>query len=154
MIRVSILAALLMLVAGCKRHEDAQTRESRWEADLVVTAAGPTAPVASGESAEFRIRVTNAGPHDASNVRILNTIGAQSELVSMTCNAEGPATCPNPIAQSMQVPTLPNGGVLTFTVTLKLANRATGIIVDAMAANFAGDFDPNNNSVAVDAVVR
>ena len=153
MIRVSILAALLLL-AGCERHESARTRDTRREADLVVTAAGPTAPVASGQSAEFHIRVTNAGPHDAADVRIINTIGAQSELVSMTCNAEGPAICPNPIAQSMLVPTLPNGGVLTFTVTLKLANRATGIIVDAMAANFAGDFDPNNNSVAVDAVVR
>jgi len=123
-------------------------------ADIVVTASGPKSPIASGTSAAFRIKVFNAGPKDASDVTIVDTIGAQSMLVSMSCTATGGAVCPDPVALNMKVPTLPKGDELDFVVTLKLADLRTGIIIDSLVADFDKDGDPNNNSIAVDAVVR
>jgi len=149
---VVLIGAMALLSACVQRSPDGpQLPEG---ADIVVTATSPQSPIASGKSAEFRIKVFNAGPKDASNVTIIDTIGAQSKLVSMSCTATGTAVCPDPVTLSMKVPTLPKGDELDFVVTLKLADLPTGIIIDSLVANFDKDGDPNNNSVAVDAVVR
>jgi hypothetical protein len=149
---VIFICAMAPLAACVQRSEGGvQTPDG---ADIVVTATGPTLPIASGKSAEFHIKVVNAGPNDASDVKILDTVGAQSMLVSMKCTAKGDAVCPDPVGLTMQVPRLPKGDELDFVVTLKLASLPTGIIIDSLSANFDKDGDPNNNSIAVDAVVR
>jgi uncharacterized repeat protein (TIGR01451 family) len=152
-IRDAILLLGIVLLAACVQRGDGGAQNSQ-AADIVVTATGPTAPIASGESAEFRIKVANAGPNDASNVSIVDTVGVQSKLVSMTCMALGRAICPSPVGVSMMVTKLPNGSSLNFIVTLKLADMATGTIVNSLVANFDKDDEPNNNSVAIDAIVR
>lgn len=143
----------LALLAGCVQRSEGGTHPLEG-ADIVVTATGPTAPIPRGQAAEFRIKVSNAGPQDASDVTIVDTVGAQSVLVSMSCTSTGTAVCPDPVRLTMKLPTLRKGDELDFVVTLKLADLPTGTIVDSLTANFDKDYDPNNNSIAVDAVVR
>jgi uncharacterized repeat protein (TIGR01451 family) len=149
----AILIGAMTLLTGCVQRSEGGTQVPDG-ADIVVTATGPTAPIGRGKSAEFRIKVANAGPHDATDVTIIDTIGTQSVLVAMSCTATGGAVCPDPVGLTMKVPTLPKGDELDFVVTLKLAALPTGIIIDSLVANFDKDGDPNNNSIAVDAVVR
>jgi len=153
-IRDSILMAAIALLAACVQRNDSRVNDGAHAADIVVTATGPTSPLTSGQSAVFDIKVANAGPNDASGVSIVDTVGVQSELVSMTCQAQGNAICPSPLGLSMTAPKLPNGSSLNFVVTLKLASSATGTIVNSVVASFDKDTDPNNNSVAIDATVR
>lgn len=146
------IGAMALLAACVQRSESGPQMPEG--ADIVVTATGPASPIASGKSAEFKIKVRNTGPNDASDVTIVDTIGAQSVLVSMHCQATGGAVCPDPVGLMMKVPRLPTGDELDFVVTLKLADLPAGIIIDSMLANFDKDGDPNNNSIAIDAVVR
>jgi hypothetical protein len=54
----------------------------------------------------------------------------------------------------MLMPTFPKGGGLDFHVVLRLADNATGTIVNSFVATYDFDRDPNNNSVAMDVLVR
>lgn len=154
-IRDSILMVAIVLPAACaQRSNDGAHDRPKGVADIVVTSVGVTSPITSGENAVFTIRVANAGPNDASNVKIIDTVGVHSQLVSMTCAAKGSAVCPDSPGISMLLPKLPNGGSLDFVITLKLADSDTGTIVNSLVANFDLDDDPNNNSVVVDALVR
>jgi len=148
-----ILIVAPTLLSACVQRSEGGTQAPDG-ADIVVTATGPTAPIARGKSAQFNIKVVNAGPQDASDVTIVDTIGTQSVLVALTCTATGSAVCPDPVALTMKVPTLPKGDELDFAVTLRLADLPTGIIIDSLVAHYDKDGDPNNNSIAVDAVVR
>ena len=152
--RSLIFIASLVAATGCVQRSDNRAVVVPQAADIVVTGTGPAAPIASGASAEFEIKVANAGPNDASDVKIIDTIGAQSKLVRMTCVAQGGAICPANVGASMVVPKLPNGSSLNFVVALQLSGIATGTIVNSMVAEFDKDADPNNNSIAVDALVR
>jgi len=145
--------AALVLLAGCVQRSEGSAQMSDG-ADIVVTGEGPVAPIESGASAAFHIKIANAGPNDAADVRIVDTIGSQAKLVSMQCTAAAGAVCPDPLNVSMTVPKIPNGGVLNLTVTLKLADLPTGTIVNSLVATFDKDGDPNNNSVATDVNVR
>jgi uncharacterized repeat protein (TIGR01451 family) len=149
-----ILIASLVSAGACVQRSNVAAGVAPQAADIIVTGTGPAAPIASGASAEFAIKVANAGPNDAADVKIIDTIGAQSKLVSMACTAQGGAICPSDIGVSMVVPKLPNGSSLNFVVVLQLSGSATGTIVNSMVAQFDKDVDPNNNSIAVDALVR
>ncbi len=146
-----LILAVAALAACVKRNESIGPLEGG--ADIVVSGQGPTEPVASGQSAIFTIKVVNAGPNDAETVRIQDTVGAHSKLVSLTCTGEG-ASCPDPLGLSMVVPKFPKGSALHFVVTVKLADIPTGTIVNALVASYDQDPDPNTNSVSLDALVR
>ena len=65
-------------------------------ADLVLTKAGPPAPVSAGTDAIFQLTVRNGGPPDAAAVQIGDTLPAGLELVAASagCTAAGQAvTC-------------------------------------------------------------
>ena len=153
LIRGSALAGLVCL-AGCVQRSEGNIQLGGPEADLVVSVAGPDAPIAKGTNAEFVVKVVNAGPHDAANVHIVDVVGVKSKLVSMSCVATGDAECPQPLNLAMLMPTLPKGGALDFHVVLRLADNATGTIVNSFVATYDFDRDPNNNSVAMDVLVR
>ena len=156
MFKVRYLPALLFvaLLGACVQRSRGHTMHVTNAADIVVTGSGPAAAIARGESAKFTIKVANAGPNDATNIKITETIGTQSELVSMTCEAVHGAVCPDTLGSAMTVPKLPYDGSLSFAVTLKLPAQATGTIVNSLSASSEQDGDPNNNSVAVDVAVR
>ncbi len=96
--------------------------------------------------------VTNAGPYDASNVKIVDNIGNQLKLLSITCTSTGGATCPNPVQVENVIPTLPNGGALIFAVTTQLDSGATGTVANTMAATFAEEIDSTQDSATVTAM--
>jgi len=147
-----MLMVALALLGACAQRDSGPNGPHG--ADVVVTATGPKAPIAVGQAAAFAIKVANNGPNDALDVNILDTVGVQSKLVSMTCAAAGAAVCPSPVGVSMFVPKLPNGSSLNFVVTLQLDGSDTGTIVNSLVAHLEDDPDPNNNSVAMDVLVH
>ena len=119
--------------------------------EIVVTGTGPTGSVQGGSNAVFVMTVTNAGPYDASTIKLIDNVGNQLKLLSITCAATGGAVCPAAPSVQMDIPSLPNGGSLIFTVTLQLINGATGIVTNSMVASFAEEIDPTRLSAAVTA---
>ena len=153
LIRGLILAGFVCL-AGCVQRSDGNVQLGGDEADIIVSVADPVSPIAKGTSAEFVVKVSNAGPHDATNVHVVDVVGVQSNLVSMSCTATGAAECPQPLSLAMLLPTFPKGGALDFHVVLRLADNTTGTIVNSLVATYDFDRNPNNNSVAMDVLVR
>lgn len=141
---VTILVAVFVL-AACGSPSGRQGTQ------IDVTGAGPTSTVLAGQDAVWTMTVTNAGPYDASNVKIVDNIGNQLALMSITCTSTGGATCPNPVQVENIIPTLPNGGALIFAVTTKLDAGATGTVANTMAATFAEEIDSTEDSATVTA---
>lgn len=81
-----------------------------YQADLYVSAQGPTGPVTSGGAAVYTMGVSNTGPDTARNVQLDNVVGAGQTLRSVTCGATGGAVCPATPGTSMLVPLIPVGG--------------------------------------------
>jgi len=143
LVRLAMLCCTLLL-AACGGGS------GRQGTDLVVTGVGPTTTVASGTNAVFQMTVANVGPNPADAVTIVNLVGNQLALVSVTCTSSG-VSCPATPSVSMSIPTMPAGSSLTFAVTTQLSNAATGSVSNTMSVNFASDTDRSNNSATVSA---
>jgi len=114
--------------------------------NIAVTGSGPAAPVAAGGVATFQMSVTNAGPQESKTVQLVNSVGAGAILSGITCQAGAGAACPAAIGPSMQVPTLPVGGTLNFTVTaIVAAGAGSGTIKNSLSAILSDDPDRTNN---------
>src|SRR5580698_4710592 len=100
-----ILLAVLTL-AGCAAGSGRQGTE------IVVSGVGPTDQVQGGGNAVFVMTVKNAGPYNASNIKVVDNVGNQLKLISITCAPSGGATCPSAPTVEMQIPSLNNGGAL------------------------------------------
>ena len=120
-----------------------------YSADLSVSGAGPSAPVAAGAQASYTMTVSNAGPDDAHDVSLANTLDAYQTLGTMTCTASGGANCPATLGSSMTVPLLPKGGSLSFTVPGLVAAGTSTSISNIMTATAPGDPVGGNNSATV-----
>lgn len=110
-------------------------------ARLTVSGTGPAGQVAGGATASFVMTVGNSGPDAANAVRVVNTVGGNLTFVGATCAASGGATCPASVGVVTEVPTLPVGGQLGFTVNAVVDAGANGAItnsVQASAANASG----------------
>jgi uncharacterized repeat protein (TIGR01451 family) len=136
---------VLLALAACASGSGRQGTE------IVVTGTGPTGQVQGGSDAVFVMSVTNTGPYDASNIKLIDTVGNQLKLLSITCAASGGATCPSSPTVEMVISEIPNGGVLKFSVTTQLDNGATGTVENSMVATFAYEIDPTQDSAAVTA---
>jgi uncharacterized repeat protein (TIGR01451 family) len=143
-----------LALGGCVERTNSRDYFVHDGPDVVITGSGPGAPVKVGDPAAFVIKVANTGNEVAKNVRVTDTPGAQSDLLSVACVAADHATCPTDVKPAMVVPEIPAGGSLTFTATLKLKEPVTGVIINTLVASSEGDPDPNNNSLVLDAMVR
>jgi uncharacterized repeat protein (TIGR01451 family) len=114
-------------------------------ADVQVTAQAPTATLTSGGVATYTMTVTNAGPDASSNLALENTVDPHQTLGTITCAAQGGATCPATLGALMTVPTLPVGGTLVFTVPATIAANTIGAIANTMYAAPGGDPVSSNN---------
>lgn len=131
---------VVLTLAACAAGSGRQGTE------IVVSGTGPADPVQSGSNAVFLMTVKNTGPYDASDIKLIDNVGNQLKLVSITCTAAGGATCPSTPSVEMTNLSLPNGGSLLFTVTVQLDTGATGTIQNTMTASFAEEIDPTQDS--------
>lgn len=91
-------------------NNTAQVTLQTYTADVTVSGSASANRVASGASATYTMRVSNAGPDAAIDVLLQNVVDPAQTLGAITCAASGDATCPTPAA-TMTVPTLPSGGL-------------------------------------------
>lgn len=125
------------------------------QADVSIVGTGPGQPVAPGTVAEFRMRVSNAGPDAAEDVLVTNTLDGRLTLVDIGCEAEGGAQCPSPTAAGMTIGRLGAGAALTFVVRGQVPASVTGgLVLNQMSTRrIPGDPNLSNNSSTTSAVV-
>ena len=90
-------------------------------ADLSITKDDSQTTYTPGAAFSYEIIITNNGPDAADGAVFTDNVPAWGESVTWTCSSAGAAVCPNAAgsgnAISQAIATLPNGGVLTYTVT-------------------------------------
>ncbi len=105
--------------------------------DLTATkSVSPVGSVSPGQTITYTVKYKNNGPGTASGATLTDPIPTGiSAFSAVSCSALGGATCPatSPGAIST-VQTIPEGGELTFTITAKIANSATGTITNSAVA--------------------
>ncbi|MBK9927935.1 MAG: DUF11 domain-containing protein [Anaerolineales bacterium] len=129
-------------------------------ANLVVTKTDSAANVNAGGTTTYTLTLTNNGPSAANNSTIRDAAAAGLTKTGIgACTAAGGAVCPtvgagagqmnitNLEAGTVVVPTLPNGGSISFTVTVDVT--ATSGTVDNIftATPPAGTTDPSPATV-------
>lgn len=93
-------------------------------ADLVVAKSNSVISVVSGTIVSYTITVSNNGPNSAGGARLADVPNRVQLQDPIACSASGSAVCPaainltaaNLIGGGILLPTLPSGGVLTFTM--------------------------------------
>lgn len=150
-VRGSITSGIVAAAANDRQLGDnfALAVIQAYQADVSVTGRGPATPVQAGVGTTYTMTVFNAGPDDARNVRIDNTLGAAQTLGTLSCSASGGATCPATLGASMQVARLAAGGSLVFTVPVQVAAGYSGSISNRMTVQAAGDPVAGNNEATV-----
>ncbi len=118
---------------------------------ITVTGTGPSTSIQGGAQFVFVMTVTNVGPYDASNIKLVDNVGNQLKLISITCAAKNGATCPSTPSVEMTIAALPNGGVLEFSFTVQATTGASGTVSNTMTASFANEIDPTGASAAATA---
>jgi uncharacterized repeat protein (TIGR01451 family) len=121
-----------------------------YTADLQTTGIAPMFAVRT-TVATYTMTLTNAGPDAASAVPVAATVSGGQSLEAVSCAAGGGATCPSSLGASMTVPSMPKGGVLTFTYAARVPPGASGSVGASIAVATAGDPQPSDNSASVSA---
>ena len=133
-------------------NSSTNTNPSNPTADLQVTKTNGTTTLVPGTATTYTIVATNAGPSDASNAVITDTLPATLTGVTWTCVAAGGAVCPAASgsgAINATVATFPAGGSLTYSLTGTVAAGATGTLANTATVTAPGgvtDPTPGNNS--------
>src|SRR5690606_17396544 len=118
------------------------------QADIVtvkVTSDADQETFVPGESVEYTITVTNNGPSDATDVNITDTAPAGTTITSWSAAVTtGTVTLPNASGTGdidETIATLPNGAVVTYTVTVETPADFDGTPVNAVTVTTPTD-DP------------
>ena len=116
-------------------------------AELDITGTPPPAPLLPGTAAAFTLVVTNNGPGTAQNIAFTNVLSANiTASGAITCVASGGAACPTTLGPSMTLASMPNAGVLTFTVPFTVNTNASGPVTDMLTVT--SSTDPRGPQVA------
>lgn len=95
-------------------------------ADVSVQKTASASTATSGQSVQFTLLVSNAGPAAADGAVIRDPASAGLDCISVTCVAAGSATCPGALSASalqspgLTIPALPSGGSVTLQLTCKV----------------------------------
>jgi uncharacterized repeat protein (TIGR01451 family) len=126
-------------------------------ADLAISKTAAPNPVVAGTNVTYTIGVNNAGPSDAPNVVVKDTIPAQVSVLSVSpsagsCTAGIPGNPLQPLTCTMG--TLANGGSATITVVAAVSPTVpNGTVINNNASVSSDVSDPNNgNNSATSAV--
>ena len=121
-------------------------------ADLGITMTQSANPVPAGSNETYTLTVTNAGPNDATNTIVSDTLPTNATLVSAT-PSQG-AACSGTVIVTCNLGTVANAGTATVTVVVTVNAGATGTVVNT--ATVVSDLpDPNqpNNTASVTATI-
>ncbi len=124
------------------------------QADIALAKTASAAAAVPGEGVDFLVSVSNAGPSDAAGVAVSDLLPA-GLICSTTCSASGGATCAaGPVAGDVaDTIDLPVGGQADYSLQCQIAPDASGVLVNAASASFAGDPDAANNSASASVVL-
>ncbi len=99
-----------------------------------------------GDPVVYTITVTNHGPSDAQNVRVQDALPAGGKSMSWDADGHGNVALPGEhglSALNQVIPTIPNGGVVTYTVTVTTDPAYTGAQMVNIATESSDTEDPN-----------
>lgn len=122
-------------------------------ADLSITKTAAPNPAIAGTSLNYTISVHNAGPSDATNVLVTDTLPVGVTFTSGPCSGTTVLTC--------NLGTLVNGASKNFTVKVKIPadylssrNETTATITNtATVSSSVTDSNPGNNTASVNTKV-
>ncbi len=130
-------------------HSDTVQTTVTARADVSVTKTDNVNTVVAGTALSYAITVANAGPSDAPQVRILDTLPVALIAANWTCSATG-TTCPaTGVGSPDFIASLPVGTGLTLVVNATVDPAAVGTLVNTVTAQVLGnpvDPQPSNNS--------
>ncbi|ANE42763.1 lectin-like domain-containing protein [Deinococcus puniceus] len=132
--------------------------------DLSITKTDGQATTSPNQVLNYTIVIANAGPATATNAVFRDPKVTNLTVTGVTCGSvTGGGVCPTldgTAVTKMQditatggivIPTLPNGGSVTFTVTGTVANGATGNLANTATITVPTGFtDPTANNSATD----
>ncbi len=124
-----------------------------YSVDVGVQATGPGLAVPAGGSFNYVVTVSNKGPDAASDAQLgMNLLSSPSatapSLGSISCVASGGAVCPNVLSMGMMdLPSLPKGGSLVFTLPYQFAPGVSQATLFNASVRASADTDSSNNSV-------
>ncbi len=114
-------------------------------ADLLVTQTDSSDPVQSGTNLTYSVTITNQGPFDASNVKLIDTLPGKTKLVSATpsqgsCTGKSKITC--------KLGSLSNGAsaTLQLVVTPQINKKGKTYTLQNVATASATPKDPNTKN--------
>ena len=117
--------------------------------DLSLTMTNGTNSVTAGGSTSYTIVVANTGASAAAGAVVTQVNAAGLAETSLTCAASGGAVCPSgpTVAQfetGLSVPTLPAGGIVTFTLDATVTAASGTVSITATMTLPAGVTDTNH----------
>ena len=114
------------------------------EADLSITKMDSADPIISGgnQLLVYTIEVSNAGPSDATNVVVTDTLSPIALFLYTTGCLNDPTGVPD-----CQLGTIPTGGSASYTITVQLLRSYGTISNSASVSSDASDPTGDNNSV-------
>jgi uncharacterized repeat protein (TIGR01451 family) len=120
------------------------------EADLSITKEDEPDLVSQGDTLIYTITVENAGPSDATNVRVTDTLPAGVTFVSTSgCDND-----PNGVPTG-DLDTIPAGGSVSYSIEVTIDPSTTGIITNtAEVGSDTTDPDLGNNTATEDTQVN
>jgi uncharacterized repeat protein (TIGR01451 family) len=120
------------------------------EADLSITKTDDADPIVAGNTLVYTVSINNAGPEDATNVVVTDTLPAGVTFDSTNGCAEDPGGLP-----TCSLGTIPAGGSAMFTIEVTVDPGTVGVITNqASVTSDAGDPNPGNNSTMEDTTVE
>jgi len=119
------------------------------QADLSISKSADIDPIVAGNTLTYTTTVNNAGPDDAQNVVVTDTLPAGVTFVSTSGCAEDPNGVP-----PCSLGTITAGGSAQYTVTVTVDSGTSGTITNQVAVTTTTE-DPNsgNNAITEDTTV-
>jgi len=92
-------------------------------ADLIISKSDSPDPVVAGNILTYTVRVSNAGPSDAQNVVVTDTLPAGVTFLSTTGCAEDPNADP-----ACSLGTIASGAFVEYTISVSVDSNTIGVI--------------------------
>nr|WP_298892140.1 SdrD B-like domain-containing protein [uncultured Acinetobacter sp.] len=133
-------------------------------ADLEITKSDGLTATYTGDEVTYTIAVTNKGPSAANGALFRDAAATGLTKTSVTCSATNSASCPTAAnltianiesTNGLAIPTLPNGGVVTFTIKANVTATSGNVSNVATITAPSGTTDPvttNNSATDTDSV--